>query len=183
MSKLLHCCLPTEVHVFLKRVLWVMFKSCWAVGCQACFFNERQSLCYHHHPCTRERFFLQFLRGLWMCENYSAWSSEHKPWHIHESCPTMISRFDNGEQISKYLSAVRHIFLVRENVSGDSGAQWFDGKQIWGVSSDLSHQWPHRSLLGRLLHLVPFNLPCWSAYWTVSFAIKMPPNPARFNNF
>lgn len=42
----------------------------------------------------------------------------------------MITRSDNGEQISKYLYAVIHIFLVRENFSGESEPQWFDGKQI-----------------------------------------------------
>lgn len=42
----------------------------------------------------------------------------------------MLTGNDNGEQISKYLYAVRHIFLVRENFSGEWEPQWLDGKQI-----------------------------------------------------
>lgn len=42
----------------------------------------------------------------------------------------MITGCDNGKQVSKYLNAVIHIFLVRENFSKESEPQWFDGKQI-----------------------------------------------------
>lgn len=42
----------------------------------------------------------------------------------------MISHYANRNQISKYLYALIHIFLVREHFSGESEVPWFDGKQI-----------------------------------------------------
>lgn len=50
----------------------------------------------------------------------------------------MMTGNDNGEQISKYPYAVRHIFLVRENFSGEWEPQWLDGKHIWGVTAAAS---------------------------------------------
>lgn len=47
----------------------------------------------------------------------------------------MITGYDNGEQISKYLHAVIQICLVRQNSSGECEPQWLDGKQIRRVNT------------------------------------------------
>lgn len=74
-----------------------------------------------------------------------------KSLRTHESRHRTITRRDNGEQISKYLYALMHIFLVREHFSGGSELTvvWWETdlrshRNTEPISSDLTHQWPHR---------------------------------------